>query len=453
MLAALSRLDRLEKQFDRLYAQEEVEEEIVDDKPKWRDIARPEQLPSDEEWWLNWLYLAGRSAGKSRAGAEFSIEMAKEFPGCRGALIGATFKDVMDINILGESGIMENSRRDFMPKLNKSDGYLSWPNGSMAFSYTSVEPERLRGKQHHFGWCDEVGSWIKPQETWNMYKMGLRLPSRQGWKNYRPRTFISTTPRPTKLLESIISDKKTYITRGRTYDNAKNLAPEYIDEMLRIYSGTRLGRQELDGEMLTDCPGALWKREWIDDMRTMVIPECKKIIVAIDPAVTSGEDSDETGIVVTGRTKNDQYVVLADYSGKYDPNGWAQVAVRAYEAWHANLIVAEVNNGGDMVGSTIHNISKKPAYKAVRASRGKRTRAEPIAMLYEQKKVLHYVADDALIELTDQLCSWDPNTSEKSPDRLDALVWGLTELSEGLTPAIVPKNIKEIFKAMPRARM
>lgn len=448
IFSSITKLDRLERQLDELLPVEI--EDLEEEHPIWRDIARPEQLPPIGDW-LTWLYLAGRSAGKSRTGAETSIEWAEEFPGCRIALIGATHQDVMDINIMGESGIMAHSRKEFFPILNKSSGSLKWPNGSLAFSYTSVEPERLRGKQHHFGWLDETGSWIKPKDTWNMYRMGLRLPARPGWVGYKPRTFISTTPRPTELLQKIIKDEKTAITRGRTYDNAKNLAPEYIEEMRRLYAGTRLGRQELDGEMLEDCPGALWKRDWIQLVTS--VPKFRKVVVAIDPAVTSGEESDETGIIVAGLGENGLYYVLADYSDKYEPNGWAAVAIKAWEFWEADLIVAEVNNGGDMVGNTIHNINKRPAYKAVRASRGKRTRAEPIAMLYEQKKVLHFCRDNDLIAFTDQLCTWDPLLSEKSPDRLDAGVWALTELSEGAIAAKIPSNYAEILKQMPRARL
>jgi phage terminase large subunit-like protein len=277
--------------------------------------------------------------------------------------------------------------------------------------------------------------------------MGLRLGE-------HPKTFISTTPQPFELLNKIMEAETTRVSRSSTFANAKNLATPFLEELKRNYLGTRLGRQELEGEILSDTPGALWKRSQLDEIRVFSIPKCKKIVVAIDPAVTAGENSDETGLIVAGLKDDNTYIVLADYSGKYEPNAWATIAIKAWEVWKADLIVAEVNNGGDMVGSIIYNINNKPAYKKVTASRGKRTRAEPIAMLYEQKKVFHYCENDNFQELVDQMCSWNPSLEreQKSPDRVDALVWALTELSEGSFTAPIGQKFDDFIKSMPKSR-
>ena len=292
----------------------------------------------------------------------------------------------------------------------------------MATTYSADEPDLLRGPQHDAAVCDELASWQYQGEAWSNLEFGLRLG-----KN--PQTIITTTPRPTKLIQTLLGLPTTIVTRGSTYDNSDNLPTSVLSKLRARYEGTRLGRQELHGEVLDDVPGALWAREQIDKSRVKEAADMRRVVVAIDPAVTSGEDSDETGIVVAGRGSDGHYYVLADRSCRMSPYGWATRAVVAFDDLRADRVVAETNNGGDMVELTIRTVRKNIPYAAVHASRGKRVRAEPIAALYEQGKV-HHVG--ALPELEDQMCTFLPEGGEGSPDRVDALVWALTELSAGV---------------------
>ena len=387
---------------------------------EWRRLwARPEQLlPAGD--WDTWLILSGRGWGKTRTGAEAVREWART-PRTRIALVGRTSADVRDVIVEGESGLLAIAPRRERPLYEPSKRRLTWPNGSQATCYSADEPDLLRGPQHHKALCDELASWRYLDETWSNLVFGLRLGS-------NPQKAITTTPRPLALIKRLLSDPRCVVTRGSTYDNAANLAPSAIAEFRAKYEGTRLGRQELNGEVLDDVPGALWQRDAIDKLRVREAPALSRVVVAIDPAVTSGEDADETGIVVAARGEDGAFYVLADRTCRMSPDGWARRAVIALDEFAADRIVAETNNGGEMVELTVRTVRAGAPYKAVHASRGKRVRAEPIAALYEQGKV-HHVG--ALPELEDQMCSFLPEGNEKSPDRVDALVWALTELSDG----------------------
>jgi predicted phage terminase large subunit-like protein len=289
--------------------------------------------------------------------------------------------------------------------------------------YSSEEPDRLRGPQQHRAWCDEVGAWRAVMAAdgygaWEMLQMGLRLGD-------GPQTVVTTTPKPTALIRRLASDPSVHITRGTTYENLKNLAPAYRD-IVSQFEGTRLGRQELHAEILDDIEGALWSRAMVDAARAASHPDLTRVVVAIDPAASSGASSDETGIIVAGLGVDGHGYVLADLTCRLSPDGWARRAVGAYYAHKADRIVAEVNNGGEMVAHTIRTVDHDVPYRAVHASRGKIIRAEPVAALYEQGKIHHVGALDAL---EDQMTSFTPdNIAGISPDRVDALVWALTDL-------------------------
>ena len=387
---------------------------------EWRRLwARPEQrVPGGD--WDTWLILSGRGWGKTRTGAEAVREFAR-VPGTRIALVGRTSADVRDVIVEGESGLRAIMPPRERPLYEPSKRRLTWPNGSQATCYSADEPDLLRGPQHHKALCDELASWRYLDETWSNLVFGLRLGT-------NPQKVITTTPRPLVLIKRLLSDPRCVVTRGSTYDNAANLAPSAIAEFRAKYEGTRIGRQELNGEVLDDVPGALWQREAIDKLRIREAPALARVVVAIDPAVTSGEDADETGIVVAARGDDGEFYVLADRTCRMSPDGWARRAVIALDEFSADRIVAETNNGGEMVELTVRTVRASAPYRAVHASRGKRVRAEPIAALYEQGKV-HHVG--ALPELEDQMCSFLPEGNERSPDRVDALVWALTELSDG----------------------
>jgi phage terminase large subunit-like protein len=304
---------------------------------------------------------------------------------------------------------------------------LSWSNGAIATLFSSEEPERARGPQHDFMRCDELAAYRYPDELWAQLMLGLRIG-----KN--PQCIVTTTPKPTRLIKSLVAreGKDVVVTRGSTYDNRENLAAAFFATIASRHEGTRLGRQELNAELLDDTPGALWQLSWIDRDRVQQAPDLSRIVVAIDPAVSTNEGSDETGLIVAGIGKDGHGYVLEDSSGRYQPHEWAARAIEAYRRFKADRIIAETNNGGQMVEATIRVQDPRVAYKSVNASRGKVTRAEPIAALYEQRKI-HHVG--SFPELEDQLCSFtcdfDRARAGSSPYRLDSLVWALTELMLG----------------------
>lgn len=317
----------------------------------------------------------------------------------------------------GESGILAVCNKN-RPLYEPSKRRITWPNGAIATTYSADEPERLRGPQHDAAWSDEPGAWKYATEAWDMLMFGLRLGS-------DPRVVATTTPRPIKLIRDLLTSPGTHLTRGSTKDNEANLAPQFIEQIVGRYEGTRLGRQELDGELLDDVPGALWQRKQLDSLRVQAAPELVRIVIPIDPAMTSGEKADETGIIPVGLGADGHGYVLKDLSCRMSPDGWARRAVQAYHELEADRIIAEVNNGGELVENVIRTVDANVSYKAVHASRGKRVRAEPIAALYEQGKV-HHVG--TLSDLEDQMCNFTPDGYDGSPDRVDSLVWGLTEL-------------------------
>lgn len=402
---------------------------------QWPLWARPQQLPPPGKWRV-WLFLAGRGAGKTRAAAEWVRSLAESRTARHIALVAQTASDARDVMVEGgPSSIMKISRPDFRPKYEPSKCRLTWPNGVTATTYSADDPGQLRGPQFDAAWCDELAKWRRDRETWDNLMLGLRLSAPGGG---HPRCIVTTTPRPSSLIIELARGLRTHdgsrkprqdiaVTTGSTRDNAANLAPSFLDEIMRLYGGTRLGRQELDAEILEDIEGALWGLESIEPHRLAAedVPDLEGLVVAIDPATTSREDSDETGIVVAGSADCDFYV-LDDLSRKASPMAWASTAIAAYRDYHADYIVAESNQGGEMVTHTLRSIDSGVPIKLVHASRGKRIRAEPVASLYEQGRVHHI---GGFPRLEDQMCSWVPGT--KSPDRLDALVWAITMLSAG----------------------
>jgi predicted phage terminase large subunit-like protein len=389
----------------------------------WPAIARPNQLPPPGDWWQIWLLLAGRGFGKTRTLAEWVCQQATSGKAGRIALVAATAADARDVLVEGASGILAVAPAWFRPVYEPSKRRLTWPNGAIATTFSAEEPERLRGPQHDAAICDELGSWSHP-EAWDMLQFGLRLGS-------NPRCLVATTPRPSKLIRELLAreDRDVVVTRGSTYENRANLAPGFFDQVIRKYEGTRLGRQELNAELLEDTPGALWSHGIIEAARQAAAPNLARIVVAIDPAATSGEDADETGILVVGKDHQGHGYVLADASGKHQPIEWAKIAVAAYRAHRADRIVAERNNGGAMVEATIRMVDHNVPVTTVWASRGKVARAEPVSALYEQGRVHHI---GSFPQLEDQMCAFtadfDRARAGYSPDRVDALVWALTEL-------------------------
>jgi phage terminase large subunit-like protein len=370
--------------------------------------------------WTTWLILAGRGFGKTRCGAEAVRQWIKEgFNHIN--FIAATADDLRDIMVEGESGIKAVCPPDERPIYRVSKRRLEWPNGAISLLFTAQEPDRLRGKQHEKLWCDEPAAWQYDQDSWDQAMFGLRLGK-------KPQTVATTTPRPTKMIRGLMADPTTHITRGTTYDNRSNLAPTFYSKIITKYEGTRLGRQELNAEILDDNPGALWKLSDIEATRVATLPEFTRIVVAIDPAVTSNKNSDETGIVVCAMDDREpnHFYVLEDASDIYTPDAWAKKAITLYHHWQADKVIGEVNNGGDMIEATLRHQDANVAYKSVRATRGKAVRAEPISAIYEQRRVHHH---GTFGKLEDQLTVWNPATDKDSPDRLDALVWGITELA------------------------
>lgn len=387
--------------------------------PRW---ARPEQLPPEGDW-RTWLILAGRGWGKTKTGAEWVRSQIESGRCRRMAAIAPTAADVRDVMVEGESGLMAVCPPWNRPLYEPSKRRLTWPSGGIVTCYSADEPERGRGPQHDGLWADEVGSWRYP-EAWDIFMFGLRMGG-------DPRAVVTTTPKPIKLIKELVQAPTTTVTRGTSFENRRNLAPAFFDQIVKKYEGTRLGRQELLAEILDDNPNALWTRSAIEASRRLSAPDLERVVVAIDPAVTNDEGSAETGIVVAGRL-GEEYFVLEDRSLRASPRGWASEAIVAYKGHKADRIIGEANNGGDMIEGTLRNVDGEVSFTKVHASRGKITRAEPIAALYEQGRV-HHVG--MFLELEDQMTEWEPGLP--SPDRLDALVWALTELSTG-GPDFVP---------------
>jgi len=389
----------------------------------WEILARPDQRAPDGDW-LTWLILAGRGWGKTRTGAEWVHANANRYG--RWVIAGRTSADLRDIMIEGESGLLRTAPPGNRPVYQSSRMRLAWPNGAVAVLRSADEPEGFRGLQAEAIWADELAAWKYP-DAWDQLQLGLRLGP-------RPRQVVTTTPKPTRLVRDLLKASQTVATRGSTYDNRANLAPAFFAQVITKYEGTRMGRQELHAEILDDVPGALWKRELIQsfmppriERHGIVEYDLARVVVAIDPAVSANEESDETGIVVAGIDVMGRGHVLADRSCRLSPDGWARRAIEAYREFGADRIVAEVNNGGDLVEAVLRTVDQNIPYTAVHASRGKRVRAEPVAALYEQGRVTHA---EEFPDLEDQMCSFTPESGD-SPDRLDALVWAISHLMLG----------------------
>lgn len=399
-----------------------AEREALEEQYNWRKNARPKQLPPDGDW-DTWMVLAGRGFGKTRTGAEWIRELVEKTDRkLRIALVGRTPSDVRDVMIYGPTGIMTISPPWNRPLHEPSKRRLTWKNGSVAITYSYQNPDELRGPGKDFAWCDELAS-APTSESWDNLMFGMR-------EGEHPQTLITTTPRPTSLIKTLA--KSSIVVTGSTYENKENLAKSYIKYIEEKYANTRLGRQEIFAEILEDIEGALWTLATIDRNKVKSIDRklLSRIVVAVDPSASSDKDSDETGIIVCGLGTDTFGYVLDDFTILGTPNERAHQIKRAYEKWEADFIIAEKNNGGDMVEYMIKTVDpqNKMPVKLVHASRGKFTRAEPIAALYEQNKIKH--VDDGtgrLQLLEDELCSWTPIIS-LSPNRLDALVWGFTKL-------------------------
>lgn len=401
-------------------------EEALVLKHHWPFWARAEQLPPSDQEFATWLVLAGRGFGKTRVGAEQVHAWAEELgPDGRIALVGKDPGDVRKTMIEGESGLIPCAAPWFTPYFEPALNTLTWPNGCRGFTYSSEVPDKLRGPQHHKFWGDELCKWKHPQDTWDNLQFGLRLGD-------NPQGVITTTPRPISTLREILSDPATAITRGSTFDNAHNLPARFLARLLRMYAGTRLGRQELNAELLTDTPGALWTLKIIEACRVRQAPaQLTRMAVAIDPGASDpGQDAEghaETGIVAGGVDSAGTPYVLRDVSGSLTPGEWGKRAVLLYQELQADVIIAEANNGGEMVRHVVETAARDLGtvvnVRLVHASRGKQTRAEPVSALYEQTRARHV---GAFPELEDQMSTWVPG--QKSPDRMDALVWLITAL-------------------------
>ncbi|MBN4046368.1 DNA-packaging protein [bacterium AH-315-P15] len=400
----------------------------------WPFWARQDQLPPECDW-TTWLVLGGRGAGKTRTGAEW-VRAQVEGPtplstgaACRLALVAQDYGEARSVMVEGPSGILALTPAAWRPAWRKTARELVWPNGAKATLFSAEDPEALRGPQHDAAWLDEFAKYTYAEETWDMLQFGLRLGP-------RPRQVVTTTPRPLAALKRLMADKNTVTTRASTFENRANLAHAFFDAVVARYEGTHLGRQELDGELIDEIAGALWSRGMIEHSRLSEAPALTRIVVGVDPPVSSGPRADECGLVIAGVDKSGRGYVLADRTVQgLGPAAWAARAVNLMVEFEADRLVAEVNQGGELVRSVLEQIDPNVSLRMVRASRGKILRAEPIAALYERGRVAHVGVHS---ELEDQMCSFTggPLTGgpftrgmgHSSPDRLDALVWALTEL-------------------------
>ncbi len=389
------------------------------------------QLPPEGDW-RSWVIMGGRGAGKTRAGAEWvrsQVEGARPLDAGskrRVALVGETFDQVRDVMIFGDSGILACSPPDRMPRWKATERKLVWDNGAEAQAFTAHDPEGLRGPQFDAAWVDELAKWKKAQDTWDMLQFALRLGD-------KPQVCVTTTPRNVGILKALLKSPSTVVTHAPTEANRANLAASFLEEVRARYAGTRLGRQELDGVLLADADGALWTTDLLCKAHVASVPELDRVVVALDPAVSSGQGADECGIVVVGAQTQGppqdwRAYVLEDCTVQgVGPTGWARAAIAAMDRHGAERLVAEVNQGGRLVEEVIRQIDPLVPYKAVHAARGKVARAEPVAALYEQGRVRHA---GRLCELEEQMCLMTPRGYEGqgSPDRVDALVWAIHEL-------------------------
>ncbi len=392
------------------------------------------QLPPAGNW-RTWVILGGRGAGKTRAGAEWvraQVEGAlplDEGRAKRVALVGETVEQVREVMVFGDSGIMACSPPDRRPEWQASRKRLVWPNGALAQVCSAHQPESLRGPQFDAAWADELAKWKKAEDAWDMLQFALRLGD-------NPQQVVTTTPRNVGVLKNLLAAESTVSTHAPTEANRAFLAESFLTEMRTRYAGTRLGRQELDGVLLEDAEGALWTRAGLEALRIGAAPQMDRIVVAVDPSVTGNAGSDECGIVVVGAVTQGPpqdwraYVLEDATVTASSPTIWAEAAIAARERWGADRLVAEVNQGGDLVQSVLQQVDPLVPYRSVRATKGKTARAEPVAALYEQGRVQHLPRLDTL---EDQMCRMTAQgyVGKGSPDRVDALVWALHDLMIG----------------------
>lgn len=381
--------------------------------------ARSDQWPPEGGNWFTWLAMGGRGSGKTRSGAEYTRQVSKRIE--KISLIGQTGSAVRDVMIEDSfSGLIKvYERYGEKVRYEPTKRRIQLPNGAVARVFSAEEPDRLRGPQAGFIWMDEPAHFPKIQECWDMALLGLRL-------GLRPHVLLTTTPLPTKFIKARLADRRTRLTRVSTYANLANLAPTFAEEILSQYEGTRLGKQELHGELLEDVEGALWAMSMIEN-ETIPVEDLSRIVVGIDPAGSTKRTSDETGIITAGQAGDTSYVV-EDNTGTYSPSQWARAAIAAYEKYSADAIVVERNYGGDMVKHTLRSEKFDGRVIEVSATRGKRVRAEPIVSLYEQQKVKHF---NGLADLEEEMVTWVPDSGDPSPNRVDAMVWAITELAKG----------------------
>ena len=411
---------------------EEMERVLYD----WDIWSRPDQRVPKGDWFC-WALISGRGAGKTRTGAETIKKWVggPNDPPIRIALVAESAPDARDVMIEGDSGILSVSPPWNRPIYQPSKRRLTWPNGSIAITFSGDKPDQLRGPQFHKAWVDEIAKFQYPEDVWDNLELGLRL-------GQRPQAIVTTTPRPIKLIRDLVADPLTVMTRVSTYANIGNLAPTFIRRVVQKYEGTRLGRQELHAEILSDTPGALWTYDMIEANRVRVIPEMKRVVIGIDPAASSEDDSDETGLVVCGLGVDKKGYVLRDASGVYTPDQWARLAISLYREWGASRIVAEKNMGGDMVEDVIRTRWPNAPVTLVHASDRKEARAEPVAALYEQWKVKH-LGSFAKMEDQMTLTTTDGYQGSGSPDRMDAMVWAMSNLMLGAVISYDEKDYAE----------
>ena len=406
----------------------------------WRFWARPDQMPPPPPW-RTWMLLGGRGSGKTRSAAEWVRDEVESGRRRSLGIIGPTADTLRRDVVQGVSGLLAIAPPWNMPQHESSQRRVIWPNGAVAYLLSSEEPDRTRGLNLDGGWGDEITSWAAPEDNWSNLQLALRI---SGPKGTPPAAVVSTTPKRQALLRAILADPSTVTTRSRTFDNAANLDPSTLDYLRAKFGGTTLGRQELDAELLDDVEGALWTRDLLEACR--VSPDAsrafRRVVVAVDPAGGSNHGNAETGIIVAGVGQDGHGYVLRDLSGRHSPERWAYHAVTAYRDYGADRIVAERNYGGEMVEATIRGVSPNVPVRMVSASRGKAVRAEPVVALFEQRRV-HMAG--LLPGLEDQLCSWDPMGSAASPDRLDALVWAITDLMLGEAAARPARPVTVAF--------
>jgi phage terminase large subunit-like protein len=385
----------------------------------WEGKGRDEQWFPDGDWRV-WLILAGRGFGKTRTGAETVRRLVQEEAAARFALVGETAADVRDVMIEGPDGILQRSPPHERPKYEPSKRRITWPNGIVATAYAGADPEQLRGPQHGFAWVDELAKFKYARETWDNLMFGLRM-------EHRPRCLVTTTPRPIRLLRELLAPDRpdVAVTRGSTYDNAENLPKAFMEDILRRYEGTTVGRQELYAELLDETPGALWTRTMIDRLRVRGKPALHRVLIGVDPSTSGQGLGDACGIVVAGidDPKDSTAYVLEDATLHASPNEWAKEVARLQRKYNADGVIAEGNQGGGLVTHVLYAAEQRMRVKLVNAKKSKKARAEPVVALYEREKVRHV---GTFPDLEDEMVNWLPGM--RSPNRLDALVWVLDEL-------------------------